>query len=287
MILYSIVFTLFACGDKSGDTSTEDTSTEDTSTEDTATEDTATEDTATEDTSNDTATTDSITFQGMNFVFHSAQGFSLIGNNMNLSFPEDRFEMSFNAGCNSFFGDYTVSEEVFELSGMSGTEMACDTSLMDQDNWLVTFFTSSPTINHDGDLLTFTGADATLIFQDSEVANPDMQLTDVPWEIDTYIDGEFATSYNINTIPNFYFASDGTFTLNSGCNGSSGTYSDSNGTLAITIDTMTDAICGGDLDTVEGHIFQVFNGSPSYEIDGDRITLTAGDKGVSAYASFE
>ncbi len=267
MGLYSIII-LFACGDKTGDSST-------------------TPDPDTADTASDTATTDELSFQGMDFVFHSAQGFSLIGNNMNLGFPADRFEMSFNAGCNSFFADYTVSNEVFEVSGMGGTEMACDTSLINQDDWLVTFITSAPTILHDGDLLTFTSADATLVFQDSEVAIPDLLLADVPWEIDTYIDGQTATSYNINTIPNFYFSSDGTFTLNSGCNGSSGTYSDSNGTLAITIDTMTDAICGGDVDTVEGHIFQVFNGSPSYEISGDRITLTAGNKGISAYASFE
>ena len=264
MIPYSIIFTLFACGDKTGDTA---------STNDTGTE--------------DTATTDIISFQGMDFVFHSAEGFSLLGNNMYLSFPADRLEISFSAGCNSFFGDYTVSNDVFEISGMGGTEMGCETELMEQDNWLVTFFTSNPTVSHDGDLLTFTGVDATLVFQDENVAVPDLQLVDVPWEIDTYIDGETATSYNINTIPNFYFASDGTFTLNSGCNGSSGTYSDSSGTLSITIDTMTDAICGGDLDTVEGHIFQVFNGSPSYEIDGERVTLMAGDKGISAYASFE
>ena len=58
---------------------------------------------------------------------------------MNLSFPADRLEMSFSAGCNSFFGDYTVNNDVFEISGMGGTEMGCETDLMEQDNWLVDF----------------------------------------------------------------------------------------------------------------------------------------------------
>ena len=265
MSFFSFIL-LLACGDKG--------------TDDTA----GSDDTAGAD---DTANQDTASFQGMNFVFKSAEGFELLSDKMTLGFSAQTLEMSFDAGCNSHFGTYTVNDGVFEVSQMGGTEMGCDTALMEQDSWLVGFFTSSPNVNHEGDMLTFTGTDATLIFQDEEVAVPDLLLADVSWEVDTYLDGEVATTYNIESIPNFYFASDGSFTLNSGCNGASGSYTDNGGTLSINIDVITDAICEGDINTVEGHIFQVFNGTPSYEIQGERITLMAGDKGISGYASLE
>ena len=265
MNLLTTLFVLLACGDKSSDTSTAN--------------DTATGDTAT--------TEGNYEFQGKDFVFQSAQGFSLIGESMRLQFAAADLEMSFQADCNSFFGTYSVDNGTLQVGAMGGTEMGCDTALMEQDNWLVSFFTSGPSVVYESDTLTFSNSDATLIFQDEEVAVPDLNLQDISWEIDSYIDGEVVTTYNLQSTPNFMFASDGTFSLNTGCNGASGTYTDTSGSLSISIDVITDAICEGDINTVEGHVFQIFNGNPSYEIDAQRITLTAGDKGISAYAIFE
>lgn len=258
--MMTTLLTLFlACGDKSTDTGTDDT----------------------------TTTEEGYSFEGMDFVFQSAEGFELVGDSFSVDFPQDPREMRFSAGCNSHGGEYEVVNGVFEMSGMYATEMGCEMELMDQDSWLATFFTSSPTIAHDGDTLTFTGADATLVFVDEEVAVPDLQLTDITWEIDTYLDGETASAYNVNVLPNVYFASDGTFSANMGCNGAGGTYTDDAGTLTLTFETMTEAICDGDLNTIEGHIFNVLNNTPTYEIDGERITLMAGDKGIGAMASAE
>ena len=255
MNTFSIILTIIACGDKSVDTASPSENTYE--------------------------------FQGKDFVFHSAEGFSLIGETIRLQFNADSPEMSFQAGCNSYGGTYSVEAGLFQISEMGSTLMACDNELMEQDDWLYSFFTSNPNVVYESDTITFTGSNATLVFQDEEIAIPDLSLQNVPWEIDSYIDGEIANAYNLQAIPNFMFASDGTFSMNTGCNGASGTYTDNNGTLSISIDVITDAICEGDINTVEGHIFQVFNGTPSYEIDAQRITLMSGNKGISAYASFE
>lgn len=260
MTHFSLLLTLFACGDKSNDTASDD----DTSVQ-----------------------ADAYSFQGMDFVLQSAEGFRLIGDSMHLDFNADILEVSFGAGCNSHFGEYTVIDDVFEMTAMGGTEMACEMELMDQDAWLVEFFTSSPSIEHDGDILTFTGSEATLIFADEEIAVPDQGLQDITWEIDTYFEGDTASAYNLNVLPNLYFANDGTFTANMGCNGASGVYEDNAGTLSMTIEVMTEAMCEGDVNTVEGHIFNVINNAPTYTIDGDRITLMAGDLGIGATASAE
>ena len=53
------------------------------------------------------------------------------------------------------------------------------------------------------------------------------------------------------------------------------------GVLEISIDTI-DAVCEDDLDVVERHILNVLNAGPAYEIDGDRLTLMAGELGLGA-----
>lgn len=262
MTTFTLLTLFLACGDKSSDTSTPSDT-------------------------DDTSTTDGYSFEGMDFVFQSGEGFRLIGDSFSVSFTQNPREMRFSAGCNTHGGEYEVVDGVFEMAGMYATEMGCEMELMEQDSVLATFFTSNPSIEHDGDTLTFTGADATLVFVDEEVAIPDQGLQDITWEIDTYLDGETASAYNVGVMPNVYFASDGTFTANMGCNGAGGSYADNGGTLSLTFETMTEAICDGDLNTIEGHIFGVLNNSPVYEIDGNRITLMAGDKGIGAMASAE
>ena len=260
MILVNVFMLMFACGDKSDDTATLD----------------------------DTATTEEgYTFEGMQFELQSAEGFELVGDMLLVSFRESPREMSFSAGCNTHAGEYEMDGDIFTMSGMYATEIGCDMALMDQDSWLATFFMSSPSLVHDGDTVTFTGTDATLVFIDQEVATPDVQLTDITWEIGTYFDGDVATTYNLDVSPSLYFASDGTMTANLGCNGASGTYTEDSGSLTITIDTITEAMCEGDLNTVEGHIYNVISNTPTYEIDGNNISLMAGEKGIGASASAE
>lgn len=261
MIALSLFSLFLACGDKSNDTSLAD----------------------------DTASVsgDEYSFEGMQFVFQSGEGFDLVGDMLLLSFEGAPREMSFSAGCNTHSGEYEMNEDVFTMLGMYATEIGCDMALMDQDSWLANFFMSSPSVVHEGDTITFTGSDATLVFIDEEVAIPDRALQDITWEINTYFDGEVATTYNLDVSPSLHFASDGTVTANLGCNGASGTYTEDSGSLTITLDTITDAICEGDLNTVEGHIYNVISNTPTYEIDGNSITLMAGDLGIGASANAE
>ena len=92
----------------------------------------------------------------------------------------------------------------------------------------------------------------------------------------------------MNVTPNVLFASDGTFAANMGCNGAGGTYEDNAGTLTLTFDVMTDAICDGDSEHHRRAYFQCTERcSRPMRVDGNNITLMAGDKGNGAYASPE
>ena len=94
---------------------------------------------------------------------------------------------------------FSVEEDVFILGSAYSTEMGCDTALMDEDIWFTSFFQSSPTLSFDGERLTFTGTEATLVFLDSEIATPDQDLVGPTWEIDTFIDGEVAKTPNFTS----------------------------------------------------------------------------------------
>ena len=144
-----------------------------------------------EDTGSDTGDEQKeVSFAGMDFVLGSAEGYEPIGESISLGFGEDGTSIYFSAGCNSFSGSFELDGDALVIGMLSGTEMACGDGLMEQDDWFVSFFTSSPTVEHSGDTLTFTGADATLIYIDEEVAVPDASLTGSTWMIDTYSDGD-------------------------------------------------------------------------------------------------
>lgn len=54
--------------------------------------------------------------------------------------------MSFSAGCNSFFGNFSLTNGRLVLSKVASTRMSCSANLMKQDQWLNSFLTSKPTI---------------------------------------------------------------------------------------------------------------------------------------------
>lgn len=66
------------------------------------------------------------------------------------------------AGCNTQRGGYSIADGVLSVDPMMSTMMACDEALMAQDTSLATFFSSSPSIALDGDVLTVSGGDTEL-----------------------------------------------------------------------------------------------------------------------------
>ena len=155
---------------------------------------------------------------------------------------------------------------------------------MEQDTWLVSFFTSSPTFVHDGDLLTFTNTEASIVFIDEEVAIPDQSLVGVTWNVDTYIEGETASNYNIDPYPTLSFDADGSFSIETGCNGLGGTYSTSGNTLFIEPFDMTLIGCEDPVLSIENHLVHVFSStSITYEIDANRLHIYGDSKSISAY----
>ena len=77
------------------------------------------------------------------------------------------------------------------------------------------------------------------------------------------------------------FTTTGFVDVNTGRNSASGQYMPSGNDLSIELGDITLAACGGDVETVEGHILQVMQGAVKRSVEADRITLDNDGLGIS------
>jgi len=214
------------------------------------------------------------------YVLESSEGFTPVsGTNVSISFEDGRF--GFSAGCNGHGGSYEVQSGRLVVSDLASTDIGCDTELHEQDNWLATFFSSMPLITVDGPRLTFTSDDATLVFLDREVVDPDRTLAGHLWTIDTLIGGGAASNVPTSRAPTVQFNQDGTLHVDTSCNTGGGRYAVDGNTLTLTELAYTEAGC--DVPVIEGRIQAVLSdGTLSFSIDANRLSLDRGDIGLRA-----
>ena len=163
------------------------------------------------------------------------------------------------------------------------TEMACDKVLMDQDGWFVDFIAASPVLSYESPRLTLTGDEASLVFLDTEVATPDLDLAGIQWTIDSYIDGESYTNLNLAAPPTLSFDGEGSLDFFDACNSGAGSYELDGNTLTLSAFAITDLACEDELIIeASNHFHSVISaGETTVEIDASRITLMRGTMGIS------
>lgn len=77
------------------------------------------------------------------------------------------------------------------------------------------------------------------------------------------------------------FAGDGTFTVDTGCNGGGGTYHLAGNRIELDSEALTERACAGALGEQEVAILRVLEGRPSYAVESrtGRLILTGPDGG--------
>ena len=193
-------------------------------------------------------------------------------------------EFGFSADCNSHSGAYSLCGDSLCTQGLGSTEMGCSADLQAQDEWLASFFTASPKIELVGDQLTLSTSEATLVFLDREVADPDRPLTGRTWTIDTFIDGDAASNLPLQVPPTVEFADDGTFQAFTTCNTGTGAYVAEGTSLTLSEVAYSEEGCDASgSDTADVHVKSVLtDGVVTTEIEAARLTLMHGTLGISA-----
>ena len=208
------------------------------------------------------------------------------GTRLRLSF--DGADLSFQAGCNTYGGSYELDGDVLRTGPLGGTEIGCAPDLQAQDEALAALFQDGATLELDGAELTLASGATTIELLDEQEAVPGEPLVGTTWTVTTLITGTgpdgAASSVPAGAEPPALTIVDGAAGLTAevfdGCNGGSGAVEVRDGTLAFGLMTTTYKGCPEleDLTTSIGAV--IASGETAYELDGDTLTLTRGDRGL-------
>jgi heat shock protein HslJ len=216
------------------------------------------------------------------FILDSSEGFTPVMDTTVRVFFQDR-DFGFSAGCNSFSGAYTLEGRELVVESFGSTQIGCQTALQEQDEWLADFFSTSPRLTLSGNQLTLAGDEATLIFMDREVADPDRLLTSGTWVVDSLIQGGVAQA-GFPANPTVRFDTQGNVQVFTGCNSGSGDYEVLGTEITLTGMIYTEEVCNEVQSIpVEEHIEQVLqDGIVTFQIEAARLTLMRADLGFMA-----
>jgi heat shock protein HslJ len=220
---------------------------------------------------------------GRDFELESSEGFTPVTDTtVRIGIREEEF--SFDAGCNGHSGEYSFCDGALCVDGFSSTEIGCDEPRHAQDEWLADFFTSTPMVTPNGDRVTFANDDASLVFLDTEVADPDRPLTGSVWTVDTFIMGDAATNVPTPEPPTLEFHEDGTVTMFTACVESVGEYTVDGNVITLGDMPIDEIGCPEETQAAHDGMLRVMTpaGELSYEIDAGRLWLTRGDVGLGA-----
>jgi heat shock protein HslJ len=226
---------------------------------------------------------------GRTFLSTEVVGYQLVdGSQIQLTF--DGTNIAAAGGCNQIASTWSLEGAVLVVAPPAMTMMACEpAALMDQDTWFSALLTSKPTLALDGDTLTITATDGTVVtFVDQSVADPDLPLEGTTWNLEGLVTADAVSSIAFpGRVPSLRLEG-GTVTVDTGCNTGSGTYTISGtditfGPIATTRMACTDP-AGSATETA---VLTVLTGTVSSEIEADVLRLTNGANGLVLRAAPE
>lgn len=201
------------------------------------------------------------------------------GTRIRLSFHDDQ-RVTASAGCNTIGVDGAeVAEGRFRATAGGMTEMGCGPELHAQDEWLAAFLGSSPTWSWDGTTLVLGTGNAEVTLVDEDVAEPDRALEGTRWVLDGLMEGtgpDGTTSSLPAGVEATLEISGGRLAIAGACNAMSGDVVVDGSHLAVEELGQTGAGCEGVRLDVDERL-QVLAFGATWEIDGDRLTLTGTD----------
>jgi len=201
------------------------------------------------------------------------------GTRIRISFDDGQLGAS--AGCNTMGGTYRLEGGLLVFEGGAMTEMGCDDPRHAQDDWLMAFLGSRPTVVQSGTDLTLTAGGTVITLQDREVAEPDLPLVGTTWTVDSIISGDAVSSVPNGAVSSITFSDDGRVEVTTGCNQGGGRFEVSGGTLRFVDLAVTEMACEGTGGQLEASVLPVLGADGlTWAIDAGSLTLMAGNNGL-------
>ena len=210
----------------------------------------------------------------------SVTGHDLVaGSTVTLTF--DNGNLTAQAGCNTLGGSYRVTGSTLRVAGdMQSTMMACPPGYAEQDQWLMQFLTSGPTVALDGTTLTLTSAGVTMVL--SAAPTGAAALKGTKWTLDTINEGSTASALPAGVeTPTLEFDAAGTRAdVFTGCNRGGADTKISGSAIDFGPLALTRMACPGAASQVEASVVAVLDGRVTYRITNRELHLDKGDRGL-------
>ena len=190
----------------------------------------------------------------------------------------DGNEVGGTAACNQYGGKIHVSGTTISITELIQTEMAClDDRLMASESAYLGSLARVTAAGRNGGSLVLTGPEVELRFgRVAPVA--DVDLIGTTWTLDSLISGD-AVSSTVGEA-RLELQGDGRIAASTGCRNVTGSYTVSERQVQVRLDPYDMIGCVAPLGDQDAHILDVLSNGFAVAIDGDRLTLTAGDNGL-------
>jgi heat shock protein HslJ len=182
------------------------------------------------------------------------------------------------SACNHYGGSIQVSASSISISALSMTEMACQEPLMSAESAYLAALPRVTTAARNGNSLVLTGPQVELRFAIiPPVANAN--LVGTTWVLESLITSEAASS-TLGERVTLEFSGDGRIAASTGCRSVTGSYESDEGQVQVTLDPFDTIGCAQGVGAQDAHILEVLSNGFRIAIEGDRLTVTAGDNGM-------
>jgi heat shock protein HslJ len=182
-----------------------------------------------------------------------------------------------SSACNIYGGTIELSGASVSISALSMTEMACQEDRMASEAAYLAALPRVRTASRSGDSLVLSGPNVELSYVlVPPVANAD--LVGTAWTLESLASGDAVSS--IVAEATLQLNADGTLSASTGCRHLTGRYAVSGAKVTGTLDPYDTIGCVNPIGDQDAHILQVIGGEFSFAIQGESLTLTAGDKGL-------
>ncbi|WP_026918020.1 META domain-containing protein [Gordonia shandongensis] len=193
------------------------------------------------------------------------------GGPLTVAFPEAG-RISANAGCNGHGGSVAFTGTTMTTGNLLGTLMACPPPRDTADQWVSDLFAEPLTWELADTTLTLSRGDQTVTLAERE----DQPLIGTRWRVHSTVSASGVTSSRAITRaePFIQIDTDGRVTGNAGCNAVTGTATVDGDRIDFSPLATTRKMCEPEITEVERAVLAAVNGSVTYRLDGEKLSLT-------------
>ncbi|MFA7198086.1 MAG: META domain-containing protein [Methanoculleus sp.] len=202
----------------------------------------------------------------------------IAGTTVTVTFAPDG-NVTGNAGCNHYGGQYSLDGGNLAISSLFSTLMYCETpGVMEQESAYLTLLANVTSFRVEGDRLTLTDADGTdLLFFVQAPEVPPAPLVGTEWMLESYSSSnESVSSVIAGTTVTATFSPEGKVTGNAGCNSYGADYVLDGAKMTISPPISTKMYCGEPEGVMaqENTYLNLLPSVSSYRVEGNRLVLS-------------